>query len=132
MAPRARFELATLRLTAECSAVELPGSRLISGMTQIILRKWFTHCNSRVSEGGAGDRGVEACVLYSKGADTGKSFFAKFKLRRMRKNGTTEVFGWWRRGRSDFQRLPVRVGDSGRWSPGWDEAGARAPFRGPI
>jgi hypothetical protein len=27
MAPRARFELATLRLTAECSTVELPGSR---------------------------------------------------------------------------------------------------------
>jgi hypothetical protein len=27
MAPRARFELATLRLTAECSAVELPGNR---------------------------------------------------------------------------------------------------------
>ena len=26
MAPRARFELATLRLTAECSAVELPGN----------------------------------------------------------------------------------------------------------
>ena len=26
MAPRARFELATLRLTAECSTVELPGS----------------------------------------------------------------------------------------------------------
>jgi hypothetical protein len=32
-------------------------------MTQIILRKWFTHCNSRVSKGGAGDDGVEACVL---------------------------------------------------------------------
>jgi hypothetical protein len=27
LAPRARFELATLRLTAECSTVELPGSR---------------------------------------------------------------------------------------------------------
>jgi hypothetical protein len=27
LAPRARFELATLRLTAECSAVELPGNR---------------------------------------------------------------------------------------------------------
>src|SRR5215469_13390783 len=27
MAPRARFELATLRLTAECSTVELPGNR---------------------------------------------------------------------------------------------------------
>ncbi len=26
LAPRARFELATLRLTAECSTVELPGS----------------------------------------------------------------------------------------------------------
>ncbi len=26
MAPRARFELATLRLTAECSTVELPGN----------------------------------------------------------------------------------------------------------
>ena len=25
MAPRARFELATLRLTAECSTIELPG-----------------------------------------------------------------------------------------------------------
>ena len=25
LAPRARFELATLRLTAECSTVELPG-----------------------------------------------------------------------------------------------------------
>ena len=28
MAPRARFELATLRLTAECSTVELPGNRV--------------------------------------------------------------------------------------------------------
>src|SRR5215472_418742 len=28
LAPRARFELATLRLTAECSTVELPGNRL--------------------------------------------------------------------------------------------------------
>jgi hypothetical protein len=28
LAPRARFELATLRLTAECSTVELPGIRL--------------------------------------------------------------------------------------------------------
>jgi hypothetical protein len=27
VAPRARFELATLRLTAECSTVELPGIR---------------------------------------------------------------------------------------------------------
>ena len=26
MAPRARFELATLRLTAECSTIELPGN----------------------------------------------------------------------------------------------------------
>ena len=26
VAPRARFELATLRLTAECSTIELPGS----------------------------------------------------------------------------------------------------------
>src|SRR3989449_11252334 len=31
MAPRARFELATLRLTAECSTVELPGSRATEG-----------------------------------------------------------------------------------------------------
>ena len=29
LAPRARFELATLRLTAECSAVELPGNRQV-------------------------------------------------------------------------------------------------------
>ena len=28
LAPRARFELATLRLTAECSTVELPGNGL--------------------------------------------------------------------------------------------------------
>ena len=28
LAPRARFELATLRLTAECSTIELPGKRL--------------------------------------------------------------------------------------------------------
>jgi hypothetical protein len=27
LAPRARFELATLRLTAECSTIELPGNR---------------------------------------------------------------------------------------------------------
>jgi hypothetical protein len=26
VAPRARFELATLRLTAECSTIELPGN----------------------------------------------------------------------------------------------------------
>ena len=29
LAPRARFELATLRLTAECSTIELPGNSLI-------------------------------------------------------------------------------------------------------
>gem|GEM_PF-4255856 len=29
LAPRARFELATLRLTAECSTIELPGNGLI-------------------------------------------------------------------------------------------------------
>jgi hypothetical protein len=46
-------------------------------MTQVILRKWFTHCNSRVSDGGAGDHGVEACVLYSNGAAAGKSFFLR-------------------------------------------------------
>src|SRR5258708_40276083 len=31
LAPRARFELATLRLTAECSTVELQGSRATEG-----------------------------------------------------------------------------------------------------
>jgi hypothetical protein len=46
-------------------------------MTQVILRKWFTHCNSRVSEGAAGDDGGEDCVLYSDGADAGKSFFCE-------------------------------------------------------
>jgi hypothetical protein len=46
-------------------------------MTQVILRKWFTHCNSRLSEGG------KFCVLNSKGADAEKSFLAKFKLRQM-------------------------------------------------
>jgi len=56
-------------------------------MTQVILRKWFTHCNSRVSEGGAGGDGGEDCVLHPKGAGAGKSLFAKFKLRRMRKGG---------------------------------------------
>jgi hypothetical protein len=71
VAPRARFELATLRLTAECSTVELPGSRLISGMTPAILRKWFTHCNSRVSDG---DDGGEDCVWHSNGANAGKNF----------------------------------------------------------
>src|SRR5690242_220091 len=29
LAPRARFELATLRLTAECSTIELPGNRQV-------------------------------------------------------------------------------------------------------
>jgi hypothetical protein len=32
-------------------------------MTPVILRKWFTHCNSRVSDGGTGDDdGGEDCV----------------------------------------------------------------------
>jgi hypothetical protein len=31
MAPRARFELATLRLTAECSTIELPGNCFVTG-----------------------------------------------------------------------------------------------------
>ena len=30
MAPRARFELATLRLTAECSTIELPGNCFVA------------------------------------------------------------------------------------------------------
>ena len=29
LAPRARFELATLRLTAECSTIELPGNSVV-------------------------------------------------------------------------------------------------------
>src|SRR5882724_722123 len=32
LAPRARFELATLRLTAECSTVELPGNRQVRSL----------------------------------------------------------------------------------------------------
>jgi hypothetical protein len=49
-------------------------------MTQIILRKWFTHCNSRVSERGAGDDGGENCVLYSKGAAAGKIIFCEIQI----------------------------------------------------
>jgi|SRR5580692_79847 hypothetical protein len=37
MAPRARFELATLRLTAECSTIELPGNRV--GRNEALLEK---------------------------------------------------------------------------------------------
>src|SRR2546427_2773055 len=33
LAPRARFELATLRLTAECSTVELPGKCVTSSFS---------------------------------------------------------------------------------------------------
>jgi hypothetical protein len=32
LAPRARFELATLRLTAECSTIELPGNRQVRSL----------------------------------------------------------------------------------------------------
>src|SRR5215472_3528522 len=48
MAPRARFELATLRLTAECSTVELPGIRanififiLVQPSKGCQFRRWF-------------------------------------------------------------------------------------------
>src|SRR5277367_5132516 len=34
LAPRARFELATLRLTAECSTIELPGNCFVAGQDQ--------------------------------------------------------------------------------------------------
>src|SRR5690242_21711963 len=37
LAPRARFELATLRLTAECSTIELPGNRI--GRNEAYLEK---------------------------------------------------------------------------------------------
>src|ERR1700686_3158558 len=37
LAPRARFELATLRLTAECSTIELPGNRV--GRNEPLLEK---------------------------------------------------------------------------------------------
>src|SRR6266852_1121334 len=37
LAPRARFELATLRLTAECSTIELPGNRV--GRNEALLEK---------------------------------------------------------------------------------------------
>src|SRR5882724_154399 len=37
LAPRARFELATLRLTAECSTIELPGNRV--GRNEVLLEK---------------------------------------------------------------------------------------------
>ena len=39
MAPRARFELATLRLTAECSTIELPGNRTAIFHDSSILRR---------------------------------------------------------------------------------------------
>src|SRR5271156_5880801 len=35
LAPRARFELATLRLTAECSTIELPGNCFVVGQFSI-------------------------------------------------------------------------------------------------
>src|ERR1700756_560171 len=40
MAPRARFELATLRLTAECSTVELPGNCEDNRIIVLCLRSW--------------------------------------------------------------------------------------------
>src|SRR5262252_897772 len=39
LAPRARFELATLRLTAECSTVELPGIRMTISSNSSKLRR---------------------------------------------------------------------------------------------
>ena len=42
MAPRARFELATLRLTAECSTVELPGNGQVGLLIYISLQRGAT------------------------------------------------------------------------------------------
>jgi hypothetical protein len=39
MAPRARFELATLRLTAECSTVELPGNIPILRYIRLVFKQ---------------------------------------------------------------------------------------------
>ena len=39
MAPRARFEQATLRLTAECSTVELPGKRVTCAFSFYYIRE---------------------------------------------------------------------------------------------
>jgi hypothetical protein len=48
LAPRARFELATLRLTAECSTVELPGIRATRTLrTLFSLASPQSHVNER-------------------------------------------------------------------------------------
>jgi hypothetical protein len=65
MAPRARFELATLRLTAECSTIELPGNRV--GRNEALLEKCSEE-DVRVSMKRGGIRG--AAVL--KGRDCRK------------------------------------------------------------
>jgi hypothetical protein len=49
-------------------------------MTQIILRKWFTHCNSRVSKGGAGDYGVEACCFVFEWRRRRKIIFCEIQI----------------------------------------------------
>jgi hypothetical protein len=44
LAPRARFELATLRLTAECSTIELPGNG--TGYLYPIVANYTPYCSS--------------------------------------------------------------------------------------
>ena len=45
LAPRARFELATLRLTAECSTIELPGNFATLFIFILIQRSKSCHFN---------------------------------------------------------------------------------------
>ena len=45
LAPRARFELATLRLTAECSTIELPGNRRNTINFIVIQTSKLSHSN---------------------------------------------------------------------------------------
>src|SRR5579859_8146994 len=69
MAPRARFELATLRLTAECSTIELPGNRV--GRNEALPEK----C-SEEDVGVSMKRGNFLSLLASKTTDPGRRGYA--------------------------------------------------------
>ena len=98
MAPRARFELATLRLTAECSTIELPGSSGLSPVVNSELKK----CK-RGMAGSQRARAVWRGVRRFRDRCEHSQYMRRADGRGNETTGrcrkTTGAFAWWNRGR---------------------------------
>ena|SRR6516164_8280062 len=84
LAPRARFELATLRLTAECSTIELPGNRRNTISFIVIQTSKLSHSNrgaqheSEISKFSVSSRRPANWSPHFEGLRSGKSTIIRY------------------------------------------------------